>query len=177
MAQPNQHARPKVQLTWLARLWLLGIVVLLATDYLSDTFRMGWLVRIYFWSTLLLSLATFVMFGVDKRRANLDKHRISEKRLHLLAMLGGWPGAVLGQRAFRHKTIKKSFRLVLWGIILLHVCLSAWFVIQAAMDKQDDSNDRASATVSATQLACAVLVVRRGDEIPGGFPQIRFEAN
>ena len=43
-----------------------------------------------------------------------------EVRLHLFELLGGWPGALVAQQAFRHKTRKLSFQLVFWGIVLLH---------------------------------------------------------
>jgi uncharacterized membrane protein YsdA (DUF1294 family) len=56
--------------------------------------------------------------------------------LHLLALLGGWPGAVLGQQLFRHKTKKVVFRLVLWLILALHltlVCLGLyWLMFRAS---------------------------------------------
>jgi uncharacterized membrane protein YsdA (DUF1294 family) len=41
--------------------------------------------------------------------------------LHLLAFLGGWPGALLGQRQFRHKTKKVSFLIAFWVVVVLHV--------------------------------------------------------
>ena len=64
----------------------------------------------------VMSLATFVVYGVDKRRAKQEGDRISEKTLHVLSLLGGWPGAITGQKLFRHKTVKKSFRLVFWRL-------------------------------------------------------------
>jgi uncharacterized membrane protein YsdA (DUF1294 family) len=66
----------------------------------------------------VMSLTTFVVYGVDKRRAKLEGDRISEKTLHTLSLLGGWPGAIAGQKLFRHKTVKKSFRLVFWLSVL-----------------------------------------------------------
>jgi uncharacterized membrane protein YsdA (DUF1294 family) len=39
----------------------------------------------------------------------------------VLALAGGWPGAVLGQRHFRHKTRKVSFLLTFWAVVVLHV--------------------------------------------------------
>jgi uncharacterized membrane protein YsdA (DUF1294 family) len=40
--------------------------------------------------------------------------------LHFLELLGGWPGAYLGQRIFRHKTSKISYQFVFWLIVLLY---------------------------------------------------------
>ena len=42
----------------------------------------------------------------------------------MVELLGGWPGALLGQRRFRHKTRKRSYQLVFWLIGALH--LAAW---------------------------------------------------
>jgi uncharacterized membrane protein YsdA (DUF1294 family) len=69
----------------------------------------------------VLSLATYVAYGLDKRRAVNGCRRISERTLHLLALLGGWPGALIAQQQFRHKTQKVSFRIVFWATVVLHV--------------------------------------------------------
>lgn len=75
-----------------------------------------------------ISLVTFVQYGWDKRQARKQKRRIPEKRLHLLALLGGTPGAFLGQLAFRHKTRKKRFQIVFIGVVLLQVTLVVTWV-------------------------------------------------
>jgi uncharacterized membrane protein YsdA (DUF1294 family) len=72
---------------------------------------------------LVISLITFVQYGWDKRQARKQKRRIPEKRLHLLALAGGTPGALLGQLAFRHKTQKKRFRIVFWGTVMLQAAV------------------------------------------------------
>jgi uncharacterized membrane protein YsdA (DUF1294 family) len=73
----------------------------------------------------VMSLACFVAYGLDKHRAVNGGRRVPERTLHLLAFLGGWPGAYLGQRHFRHKTQKVSFRIVFWILVVLHVGLVA----------------------------------------------------
>ena len=47
----------------------------------------------------------------------------------MLALLGGWPGAFLAQRYFRHKTQKVSFQIVSWLIVALHVGLTVWWIV------------------------------------------------
>ena len=69
----------------------------------------------------IMSLISFAAYGMDKRRAAARQQRVPEQRLHLIAFLGGWPGAIAGQRAFRHKTQKLSFRIVSWLVLILHV--------------------------------------------------------
>jgi uncharacterized membrane protein YsdA (DUF1294 family) len=71
----------------------------------------------------VMSCACFVAYGLDKRRASNGSRRVPEGTLHLLALLGGWPGALLGQRQFRHKTQKVPFRIVFWVAVALHVAV------------------------------------------------------
>jgi uncharacterized membrane protein YsdA (DUF1294 family) len=63
-----------------------------------------------------VNIATLALYGYDKHQATAGGTRIPEA-----ALLGGSPGAVLAQGLFRHKTRKRSFRIVLIGIILLQV--------------------------------------------------------
>lgn len=77
---------------------------------------------------LVLSLVAFVFYGFDKRRARKDGRRVPEKTLHLIALFGGWPGALMGQRVFRHKTQKLSYRIVFWLCVMLHLVIVAGVV-------------------------------------------------
>lgn len=70
---------------------------------------------------VVMSVACFIAYGLDKRQAKNGGRRVSERTLHLMAFLGGWPGAMIGQRQFRHKTQKVAFRIVFWIALGLHV--------------------------------------------------------
>lgn len=61
-----------------------------------------------FTATLLLDLAAFVVFALDKQRAQQGGARIPERKLHLLSLVGG-AGACLGRKVFRHKTKHAAF--------------------------------------------------------------------
>lgn len=52
----------------------------------------------------LMSAVLFIIMGADKRRARKGARRVPEKRLFLLALLGGAAGGWLGMYVFRHKT-------------------------------------------------------------------------
>jgi uncharacterized membrane protein YsdA (DUF1294 family) len=58
------------------------------------------------------SLLTFVQYAIDKRASRRGRWRVSEARLHGLALLGGWPGALLARRWLRHKSSKRGFGFV-----------------------------------------------------------------
>ena len=70
---------------------------------------------------IVMSVACFIAYGLDKRQATNGGRRVSERTLHLTAFLGGWPGALMAQRHFRHKTQKATFRIVFWIVVVLHV--------------------------------------------------------
>lgn len=59
-----------------------------------------------------MSVLAFVLYGVDKRRARLGKWRIKESALLGISFLGGSVGALLGMKAFHHKTKHNYFWVV-----------------------------------------------------------------
>jgi uncharacterized membrane protein YsdA (DUF1294 family) len=75
----------------------------------------------------LASLITFVIYFIDKSAAQAGRWRIPEKTLHTLALAGGWPGALIAQKLFRHKTSKKEFQLVFWLTVILNVAVVTFF--------------------------------------------------
>jgi uncharacterized membrane protein YsdA (DUF1294 family) len=43
-------------------------------------------------------------------------------------LFGGWPGALIAQQQFRHKTVKASFQSVFWVTVFVNVAVAAWLV-------------------------------------------------
>ena len=68
-----------------------------------------------------LSAAAFIVYAADKSAASNGGWRTPESTLHLLALSGGWPGALLAQQVLRHKSTKQPFRKVFWVTALLNV--------------------------------------------------------
>lgn len=69
---------------------------------------------------LLASIATFLAYAFDKSAAQRGAWRTSEGTLHLMALLCGWPGALLAQQVLRHKSAKSEFRAVFWVTVVLN---------------------------------------------------------
>ncbi|MEM7531207.1 MAG: cold shock and DUF1294 domain-containing protein [Chloroflexota bacterium] len=68
-----------------------------------------------------VNITTFLIYGYDKFIAGRDVLRVPERVLHTLALIGGSPAGLLAQRVFRHKTIKSSFQLVYWAVVVVQV--------------------------------------------------------
>lgn len=69
---------------------------------------------------LLWNLFVFILYSVDKSRAQKNQWRISEKTLLLTAFFFGGFGAFLGGKIMHHKTKKWYFRVV-WYLGMLMV--------------------------------------------------------
>ena len=81
----------------------------------------AWIPVVY----LVLSVITFFTYGLDKSAS----WRTSEKTLHILGIIGGWPGGLLAQQAFRHKTAKKRFQMVFWFIVIVNSLFISWLAL------------------------------------------------
>lgn len=81
-----------------------------------------WIVR---W-LVVINLAAFCLFGVDKWKARRGAWRISEAALLLSAVLGGSLGALAGMRVFHHKTLHPLFTITVPLLLVLHVALAVW---------------------------------------------------
>jgi len=72
------------------------------------------------------SVAAAALYASDKSAAERHAWRTRERTLHLLALIGGWPGALVAQAVFRHKTRKLSFQLAFWTTVGLNCAALAW---------------------------------------------------
>lgn len=76
---------------------------------------------ILLYTFLAVNLIAFVLIGYDKKLAQNNKRRISEKTLLLWVAAGGTVGSSLAMSIFRHKTAKTSYLLKFFGIVSLQI--------------------------------------------------------
>ncbi|WP_461476682.1 DUF1294 domain-containing protein [Microbacterium sp. HJ5] len=88
-----------------------------------------WLPALY----AVTSILAFAAYGLDKRAARRNGQRVSEQALLTLGLVGGWPGALVAQQVFRHKTRKRTFRRAFWRTVVLNVLLVAAFLTLATL--------------------------------------------
>lgn len=82
----------------------------------------------WYWNWLIsTSVVAFVFYGFDKLSSKAGAGRVPELILHLLALIGGFAGALLGMLVFRHKSNFRAHPLfvpmiiaggALWGFII-----------------------------------------------------------
>jgi len=81
-----------------------------------------------------MSVLTFTVYLLDKSAAESNRSRTPEKTLHSLALLGGWPGAMIAQQVLRHKSSKEEFRTVFWVTVVLNSLVLAWLFTQSGRE-------------------------------------------
>lgn len=86
---------------------------------------------------IVINMATFYMYGLDKRNAKAGKNRIRgnsvrkripERVLLAAAALGGAAGAFIGMRVYHHKTKKSKFYITV-PILLIIQCIALLFIL------------------------------------------------
>jgi uncharacterized membrane protein YsdA (DUF1294 family)/cold shock CspA family protein len=76
------------------------------------------------------SAVAFAAYALDKSAARHGRWRTAESTLHLLGLAGGWPGAVLAQRVFRHKSSKPEFQRVFWVTVVANCLGLGWLLTE-----------------------------------------------
>lgn len=133
-----------------------GTVV--ATAFLVGVAAAAWAGRTPFallWLYLALSAASFALYVKDKHAARAGQWRTPEKTLHLLSLLGGWPGALCAQQLLRHKSRKQPFRAVFWFTVALNLA-GLGYVLTRRSRSQDsmwDSGTQEGNHVSSLRLS------------------------
>lgn len=97
-----------------------SIVVLALADYLLGRAPV-WLPIAY----LVLGVTSIVVYWFDKRAAQANRWRVTEKSLHLMDAVGGIAGGLAAQQLLRHKTSKQSFMVVTVLIAMAHFAVLA----------------------------------------------------
>lgn len=77
---------------------------------------------------VIINIVTFIIYGIDKYKANKGKWRIPENSLIGLAIIGGSIGAYLGMRVWHHKTMHLKFKYGIPLIIIIQLIAAYMFV-------------------------------------------------
>lgn len=79
-------------------------------------------------AVVLMNLLTFVMYGIDKRKAQSRKWRIPEATLIGMSFAFGSVGACLGMKVFHHKTKHLKFKILVPLSLVLHIIIISIYI-------------------------------------------------
>lgn len=82
---------------------------------------------LYYLATI--NVITFLIYGIDKWKAQKNKWRISESTLLVLAVIGGSVGAWIGMKTWHHKSLHKKFKYGIPFILTLQLALMIYLHI------------------------------------------------
>lgn len=74
---------------------------------------------------LLINVLTLALYGADKMAARKGMRRVPEAKLLVFGVTGGWPGAIVGQQLFRHKTQKQPFKTYFFLSVVVSIGMMA----------------------------------------------------
>nr|WP_321238225.1 DUF1294 domain-containing protein [uncultured Tolumonas sp.] len=83
----------------------------------------------------MISVVTYIIYSIDKSAAKQNGWRIKENTLHMLSLVGGWPGALIAQRTLRHKTQKTSFQIIYWATVGFNLAGLFWVILNSVQNK------------------------------------------
>ena len=78
---------------------------------------------------MIMFIVGFIVMGVDKWKAMNNRWRIPEKRLWLIACIGGAAGTWLGMIIFHHKTRHLNFVCGFTILAILEAIIVNYFLI------------------------------------------------
>lgn len=82
---------------------------------------------------LIINVAAFAIYGIDKYKARKSLWRIPEAWLLALAAVGGSIGALIGIQVWHHKTLHKKFSYGVPAILILQLALAVWLLWREIM--------------------------------------------
>lgn len=108
--------------------YLYSILMIVLTAGVSFVLYFRFRVHPVFAYVVAINFFTLIFYGWDKILSQTPFYRIPEKTLHVMALIGGSIGAYLGQKLFRHKSMKVEFRKKFWWIVSIQalVVLIFW---------------------------------------------------
>lgn len=80
---------------------------------------------------IFFNILSFLLYGIDKRKAVKDRWRIPEKTLLLSRVPFSALGAIAGMKIFHHKTHKKIFWMCNIFLLFLQLAIAlyrVWYI-------------------------------------------------
>ena len=109
-----------------------SLLIFFAILYVTAMFYFQSIQWLPSWSLIFLTsvnLLSVIFYGMDKLAAIKRWQRTPEKHFYCLALLSGWPGSLVGQRLFNHKTTKPAFRRLFYLMVFINLILTIGYLV------------------------------------------------
>jgi uncharacterized membrane protein YsdA (DUF1294 family)/cold shock CspA family protein len=103
--------------------FVMSFLFALAALAVLGLLEMSWLALYYG-----ASMITYGCYSRDKKAAQNAGRRTPEATLHVMSLVGGWPGALIAQVHLRHKTRKRSFLVGYWFTVIVN-CIALGLIV------------------------------------------------
>lgn len=80
---------------------------------------------------LIINILSFLIYGLDKWKAQRKLWRIPESVLFILAVIGGNIGAIAGMSLWHHKTQHRKFKFGIPLIFLIQIAVVVAFLMES----------------------------------------------
>lgn len=111
----------------------ISLPIVFAISFLSALAALaaiGWLEMSWIALYYGASIITYGFYSRDKAAAQNTGRRTPESTLHLMSLVGGWPGALIAQALLRHKTRKTSFLVGYWFTVIINCIALGGIVVK-----------------------------------------------
>lgn len=106
--------------------------ILIAFSFLIALFLLAVLGKVKFMVPIVylsVSVLAFIAYGIDKSAAKSNRWRTKESTLHMFGLFCGWPGALVAQKIFHHKSKKQEFQSTFRGTVVVNCIFLLWIVV------------------------------------------------
>lgn len=125
MHKSSHHRKYRQPLNKKIIFFIAQFILILVVSFLYNKLSLSFLI-LY----AICSILAFILYRRDKLAAKNNTWRTKESTLLWLGLMGGWPGALIAQERYRHKTSKADFQFMFWVSIVINYLGLIWWVLR-----------------------------------------------
>ena len=117
---------------------------------------------------IIVNIAAFCLYGIDKSAAIKQKQRIPNRVLLLIAVFGGSLGALAGMYTFRHKTKKWYYTITVPVLLVIQITAAVLLLTSCGGATYTQISQDEAMQMMQDESDYLIVDVRRPDEFAEG---------
>lgn len=113
---------------------------------------------------VMINIAAFCMYGIDKSAAIKQKQRIPNKVLLGVVVIGGSAGALAGMYMFRHKTKKWYYTMTVPVMLIIQIAAAVFLLSGCGSAGYEQISQDEAMKMMQEESGYLIVDVRRPDE-------------